>query len=99
MLTRPSTRLLATVTVAGACCVPLATPASAAPCEGYSGVCAETPTAPPRTVVGGITDERPGLAATGSEIALLSLISLGSLSAGAGLVVAGRRRTASRAAS
>lgn len=87
--------LLARALVAGglglAASTLLVAPAQAAPCEGYSGVCAETPTdAPP-------TDNRPTppaeLEATGAEVALLSVVGLGALGGGAALVVAGRRRT------
>ncbi|MDP3712471.1 MAG: hypothetical protein Q8R60_08300 [Mycobacteriales bacterium] len=66
-------------------------PAQAAPCEGYSGVCAETPTNPPPT------NNRPTppaeLESTGAEVALLTVTGLGAVGGGAGLVIAGRRRS------
>lgn len=95
---RRPTRLTAAVLAAGAGVLLLAAPAVAAPCEGYSGVCAETPPDAPTTVIGGITDDRAGLAATGGEIAVLSLAGLGTVAGGAALVVAGRRKTARRVA-
>lgn len=67
-----------------------AAPAHAVPCEGYSGVCAETPGTPPPTTL----RPRPpaDLESTGAETALLAVIGLGAVGGGTALVVAGRRR-------
>jgi LPXTG-motif cell wall-anchored protein len=90
---RTTSRLTAALLTAGTGVVLLAAPAAAAPCEGYSAVCAETPTAAPTTQPPSqVANNRPGLAATGDEIALLSVVGLGTLAGGTALVVAGRRR-------
>lgn len=84
----------AAILVGAAGSVLLAAPATAAPCEGYSAVCATTPPAVPTIKpVTDLSPERPALAATGGEVLLLTVVGAGAVAGGGALVVAGRRRT------
>lgn len=66
--------------------------AVAAPCEGYSGACPTEAPVVPRTVTpSGQLSDGPGLAATGSEVALLTAVGLGAVAGGTALVLAARR--------
>ena len=96
---RPTRFAAAALVVGAAGSVLLAAPASAAPCEGYSAVCATTGVATPTTKpVTDLSPERPALAATGGEVLLLTVVGAGALAGGTALVVAGRRRSARRPA-
>ena len=94
-------RLTRSLSVAAglAAVVVLAGPAAAAPCEGYSAVCPTDATVAPTTAPPtNLSPERPALADTGTEVALLLVVGAGAVAGGAGLVVAGRRRATVRAA-